>query len=85
MAADHRLGGARRWSVLVGFEPRDLWIGVYWDRRYPGGFEADVLDIYICVIPTLVLRLNRSLIVPDLTDRQRRRIERKMREERYAG
>jgi hypothetical protein len=31
------------------FEPRDLWIGVFWDRR------ADGLHIYACVLPTIVL------------------------------
>ena len=33
------------------FEPRDLWVGVFWDRK------ADGLHIYITAIPTLALHL----------------------------
>ena len=33
------------------FEPRDIWIGVFWDRR-PGG-----LHVYICVVPCAPLLL----------------------------
>lgn len=66
-----RLGGGRRWSVLVGFEPRDLWIGVYWNREKPGGFVVDVLDIYVCIVPTLVLRLNRSVTALDPAEANR--------------
>jgi len=41
------------------FEKRDLWIGVYWDRRWLPLVNKDkpCLVLYICVIPTLVLRL----------------------------
>lgn len=39
------------------FEPRDLWIGVYWDRRCLPLELKPVLVLYICFIPTLVLRL----------------------------
>jgi hypothetical protein len=31
------------------FEPRDVWIGVYWDRQPMG------LYLYVCVLPTLPL------------------------------
>ena len=31
------------------WEPRDLWVGVFWDRR-PNG-----LHIYVCPLPTLLL------------------------------
>jgi hypothetical protein len=55
-----RLGGIGRWSLLVGFEPRDLWVGVYWDRQKPGGFIVDVLRLYVCVLPTLVILLHRE-------------------------
>ncbi len=48
-------GGRWRWSFQL--EPRDLWVGVYWDRLAPY-----LLDIYICPLPTLAVRLR--LIYP---------------------
>lgn len=43
-------------EVRLRFEPRDLWIGVYWNatRSIEGPYHR--LDIYICVIPTLPIR-----------------------------
>lgn len=38
-------------SIRFLFEPRDLWIGVFWDRR-PDGFY-----LYVCPFPMLVARL----------------------------
>lgn len=38
-------------SVYVKFEPRDLWIGVYWNKPIWG------LEIYICIIPCLPIKL----------------------------
>lgn len=35
------------------FEPRDLWIGVYWTVR-----DERLLLVYICLVPTLVIRLS---------------------------
>jgi hypothetical protein len=55
-----RLGGIGRWSLLVGFEPRDLWIGVYWDRQRPSGFIVDSLYVYLCVVPMLVVLFHRE-------------------------
>ncbi len=43
----------------VIFEPRDLWVGVYWNRLGP------VLSVYICLLPTLPLQL---LFVKEPTD-----------------
>lgn len=42
------------WSLH--FEPRDLWFGVYWDR--PDVAWRYALDIYICVLPCLPLKLS---------------------------
>ena len=53
-----------RWRWRLFFEPRDLWVGCYWNReshpvdhrrRVPGTHES--LDVYLIVIPTLVLHL----------------------------
>ena len=42
-------------SIRCLFEPRDLWVGVYWN------FVRDdwkrQLDVYICVVPMLPVRL----------------------------
>ncbi len=38
-------------NARILFEPRDLWIGVFWDRR-----PAE-LRVYVCLIPTLPLLL----------------------------
>ncbi len=42
-----------RWSVRVCWEPRDLWVGVYWDK--PG----TRLYIYVCVIPCVPIKFTR--------------------------
>lgn len=58
-----RTGRATPWSGLpklwleFGFEPRDLFVGVFWDRPDGIGWKHYV-DIYVCVIPTLVLKVS---------------------------
>ena len=37
------------WTWRFHFEPRDLWIGVYW-KRYP-----QALEVFLCLLPTLPL------------------------------
>jgi hypothetical protein len=34
-------------SVKIFFEPRDMWIGLFWDRR------PDGLRFYVCLVPCL--------------------------------
>ena len=43
-----------RWYSALVFEPRDLWIGVYWTR------EDEKLLLYICLLPTLVWKVVRA-------------------------
>ena len=44
--------------VRLKFEPRDLWIGVYWNRDYhtrgpgPQGITVTT-DVYVCIVPAL--------------------------------
>lgn len=37
------------------FEPRDLWIGVFWDVPYSPFDPFWQLEIYLCIIPCLPL------------------------------
>jgi hypothetical protein len=52
--------------VQLRREPRDLWIGVYWDRPSPldmgWGFELRTLFIYVCLIPCLPLKITLSRV-----------------------
>ncbi len=52
----------RWWIDLVGlYEPRDLWIGLYWDKAY---FHPDSsyygYHVYLCLIPCFPLRFDLS-------------------------
>ena len=44
-------------SAKVLWEPRDLWIGVYWDRSRLGDALQSV-KVFICIIPCLPFRLH---------------------------
>ena len=35
--------------MQIKIEPRDIWFGLFWDRR------ADGLHIYVCVVPCIVI------------------------------
>lgn len=46
----------------IKFEPRDLWIGVFWDTyhsEHVGGLH--LLDVYVCIVPMLPIRLTWTL------------------------
>jgi hypothetical protein len=61
------LAGYRAVDLL--WEPRDLWIGVYWTREdVAGSMMADggarmwrFLHIYVCLLPTLPLKVTLCL------------------------
>lgn len=46
--------GLRGWQWRVLFERRDLWVGLYWDRK------SDGMHIYLCPLPTLVVHAHRK-------------------------
>jgi hypothetical protein len=45
------------WYVRIFFEPRDIWIGVYWNfmPKTKGAFISH-RDIYVCLIPCLPIQ-----------------------------
>ena len=50
----------RQWSVRILWEPRDLRVGIYWNRSLaPGCFDYDVTNIYVCLVPCLPVRFTR--------------------------
>lgn len=42
----------RDWNLQIIFEPRDAWIGVYWNRI------GNAMDVYICLLPFLPLHFS---------------------------
>ncbi|HMM95311.1 hypothetical protein [Phycicoccus sp.] len=54
-----------RWRARFVFEPRDLWVGLFWDRR-PDGFH-----LYVCLLPVLVIHAVRGPAQPR-SDRRKR-------------
>lgn len=45
-------------TVYLKWEPRDLWVGLYWDRRIVdngGPIRLHVLSLYFCLLPCLPL------------------------------
>jgi hypothetical protein len=55
------LGGSelpeRRFTVRLLWEPRDIWLGVFWNRVRAGDYADRFLLVYVCVIPCLPLAL----------------------------
>lgn len=45
--------------IKILLEPRDLWIGVYWEKGINcSGIGGDFLRLYIALIPIIVFRLD---------------------------
>lgn len=44
-------------TVSLLWEPRDLWVGVYWTRERKPGWRRSVIEVYVCVVPCLPLKL----------------------------
>ena len=45
----------RNVELRIKFEPRDLWIGAYWNLVRSIESDYRRLDIYLCLLPMLVL------------------------------
>jgi hypothetical protein len=52
-------------SVRLRFEPRDLWVGVFWRRTYsvrgagPSGITTTT-EVFICLVPMLPLHITHT-------------------------
>lgn len=48
-------------NIRIKFEPRDLWLGVYW--KHGGTIQWPVVYVYVCLLPCLpiILTLPRFL------------------------
>lgn len=42
-------------SIKLLFEPRDLWLGLYWDIKQI--FRRNYLSLYFCFLPLLPLKI----------------------------
>lgn len=49
------VGYSTKLSIKLLFEPRDLWIGVYWNCE-----GRDHLFVYVCLLPLLPIRFHRA-------------------------
>lgn len=65
-AADSWLNGAPIRRIRLLWEPRDLWVGVYWDRPLPldigYGFKLRTLFIYVCLVPCLPIKITLTRV-----------------------
>lgn len=50
-------GGKPMPEVKLKFEPRDIWVGIYWNLSRSIESAYRKLDVYICVVPMLPIRL----------------------------
>lgn len=52
-----------RWFCKIYFEPRDIWVGVFWKHEpaTQGWQWLKYWDIYICLIPCVPIRIYQGL------------------------
>lgn len=46
--------------ISVKFNPKDIWIGVYWNYHQHLPSAMRFFDVYICVIPMLPIHISRE-------------------------
>lgn len=51
--------GPFRVHASLLFEPRDLWVGVYWDTYWETGRKK--LTVYLTVVPMLPIRITATV------------------------
>jgi len=52
-----RLVDADRLKVQIQFEPRDMWIGLFWRVTRDVPAPASIVHLYVCLIPCFPLHL----------------------------
>lgn len=64
----------KRWVLEVGIEPRDLWVGLFWDSKASAQEEIVWLDgvptncypmmwhLYFCFFPCVVVHIYQELV-----------------------
>ncbi len=52
----------------IKLEPRDLWIGLFWDKRENWRTDgvSDDLHLYLCLIPMIVIHIVISKERPEV-------------------
>ena len=58
---------SKKFAIDLLWEPRDLWVGVYWDRGQhevhyiPGSVMLEnYVRVYVCLLPCLPIKLSWS-------------------------
>lgn len=51
----HGVADEPKAHVQLMFEPRDLWLGIYWTP------SPDRLEVYLCIVPMFPLKLTARL------------------------
>ncbi len=67
---EKRLISGNLWTLWIMWEPRDLWVGVFWkqkDYEFKSRTQR-ITDIYICFIPCIPIRLSIGRFLPIVTE-----------------
>lgn len=58
--------------MKIKFEPRDVWIGIYWTKSRITTLDSDseCYSFYICIIPCLPIIFNITRQIPKIRRQQ---------------